>query len=447
MGILNTENSLFRKISWADIRNHVAKLNPEFAEIIDQISPASDHSLYVARYSYGSNILKKGKIHFPDKNRHMISIHDPQVPISTQEDLGYNYGTNPVSMILENSAEIFVDTGSRIIPLYGLIHPGKIFSTWMILNCKVPSNCQILLWDMTAGARSIFMLQKANEKQSHSNLKKKFHIQTERPNQLIDQWHLFKEIANHRSFGDPWETKILFFGRKWFDHIDDPRWMKFYFYLYKNAWINSDYWRNQFTWDLVFSLIEDRKKVKPAPYILNTVRYLLTIGVGAAPGFSPCKNRMDVPIDRLRLAYNEIYKLKGYPPIFLTPNFFDMTEKQTQPVYYSLNFPTSIEYSRKSRERSSLITDLIEVRWLLNLYLNELLSDDLRLEQAPLYNVAKQVNFDFFHSEVDEYYNIRLNSAIPSEDHTFPKPNPEHPFPSNSAFMRACIRIKSNKTD
>jgi hypothetical protein len=446
MGIISTKNELFKKVTWAEVRDVFRGLNSELADIIDELNPSDEHTLYIANYRYGSHILKKGKIHFPDENGNMISIQDTQVPAAIQEDLGYNYGTNPVSMILENTAEIFVNTGDRIIPLYGLIPPGKIFSTWMVLNQPNPSNCQILLWDMTAGVRSIFMLQKANEKQAHSKLRKKFHIQTECPRNLTDQWDLFKEIANHESFGKPWSTKTLFFGKKWFEHMSDPKWMRFYFYLYRTAWLSSDYWRNQFTWDMVFSLIEDRRKVKPSPYILNTARYLLGVGVGASPGFSPGKDGATGPIDRLVQAYGEVYKMKGYPPTFLTPSFFDMGSEPEKPVYYSLNFPTSIEYARKSRERSSLITDLIEVKWLLNLYISELLADDLRLEYAPLYAIAKKVSFDFFHSEATEYRDIKLNSFIPEEDQSFPNSDASTPFPTNSPFMRACIRIKNKKT-
>lgn len=444
--ILNSKNNNFSKLAWSDVREEVHGVNPELAILIDELELSPEYAIYKAIYPYGSEILQKGKMHFPNEHGNLIPLTNSELPKEVQEDLGYNFGSNPISLVLENTIEVFANLGDRILPLYGLVEPGTLFGTWLVLN-QQPSNCQILLWDITAGVRSILAVQNIYEKQSNTNLKKTYHVQSDKPSSLYDQWYMFKEILNHPSFGEPIKSSLLFFGKKWFEHMDDPAWAKFYLHLYESAFINSDFWRNQFMCDMLFSVIQHKRNIRPSPYISSIVKHLFSIGIGAVPGFAPAIDNMAAPIDRLTHAYSEVYKVKGYPPTFLIPKHFNMHDLESRPVYYSLNFPTSVEFSQKSRQKSSLINDLCEIRSLLETYLQEILYGSHNVEQAPLHMVANDVHYRCFHADFKQFHNIHDTLLIPKEDKSFPAITENTPFPANNSFFRACVRISHDLGD
>lgn len=276
--------------SWSEVRLEVAKVNPKFSEIVDAINPGKKYRLYCVDYDYGAHILKEGKLYLPDrKTKKSFPLSSPMCSQQTREDLNYNDESNPVSLLLKNTAEIYIDLSDRIVPLHGLIFPGKLLSTWGVLSYGW-SYAAAFSWNMTAGARSIFMAQKISDKQSHSNIQKLFNIKSHAPRSLLEHWNIFKELANHGSFGKPWKTKILLFSKAWFQNRDDPAWQNFYYFLYQTAWSGSEFWRNRFLWDLSFQIIQKDRNIKPCPYIASTTKHLLSVASGDVPGFILAKD-------------------------------------------------------------------------------------------------------------------------------------------------------------
>lgn len=49
-----------KSITWESIRGKLNKVNPELAQIIDDISPNKSYKLYQANYPYAENIFKNG---------------------------------------------------------------------------------------------------------------------------------------------------------------------------------------------------------------------------------------------------------------------------------------------------------------------------------------------------------------------------------------------------
>jgi hypothetical protein len=299
---------------------------------------------------------------------------------------------------------------------------------------------------MTAGARSLFLLPKISESASHNQLKKAFHLKTEKPTNLLDHWKIFKEITNHPAFGEKWETELLFFSREWFETLNDKSWLTFKSYLLGYAWNNSEFWRNQYTWDAIFSLIAKRKNMKPNPYHVDIVKHLFALGVGAVPGFQPAIDNSVAPISRLQDIYLNDYKLKNYAPIIMQPGFFSL-KKASSPVYYSLQHHTSIEFSPKPSNRNSAITDLGGVSYLLEKYLAEIKAGNLNISATPLSILAEHGKFDFFHNNISSYETIMEAANISMEDSRFDnswRGKENKIFPKNSSFFNGCIRISSD---
>jgi len=431
-----------QELTWQQAREAVIKVNPKFAKVVDEINPSKEYTVFRAIYPYGAEILKNAVLYLPNNNGELIAITDSNISNHVRESLDYNMQSNPASLVLKNSIELFITLDDRTVPsLYGLVTPGKIFGTWRVLNPQKALQ-SAFIWDMTAGARSLFMLPKISEAERHKKLKRAFQINADVPRTQMDHWYIFREIANHHSITTSWHTELLFFSKKWFEHLNDKAWMPFYYFLLTTAWQGTEFWRNQFFWDILFSTIQKNRNLKPSPYISDTVKYLFAIGVGSMPGFYPALDDISGPISILQNVYLDVYNLKQYAPIIMQPGMFSLQDKNCRPVYYSLQFPTAADFSPKSRDRSSIITDLFEVKSLLAKYIIDILSDKFNLNGTPFYDFTKFGKFDYFHNNVELYSDMRESAEIPLEDTSFQYKNVNNnSFPETSPFVRGCIRI------
>jgi hypothetical protein len=429
------------KLTWEQARVDLMRVNPEIVKIIDAIGPGSEYSLYKMRYPYGQEIIKGSKFHMPDEDGQLLPIDDPKLK-AYYHDLSYNYMANPVSIILNGSAELFFSSMGRTT-LMGLVPKGLIFGTTMLLDgatCHHP----LFLWSMAAGARSLFMLPKISDAVGFNYLKRHFHLSANKPENLLDHWDVFRQIANSKSIDKPWLMEVIFFGRKWFDTMRDPAWISFHRYLLDNAWQRTGFFRNQVYWDLIFSLVDSKASAKIPAYISRTVQHLIYLGAGALPGYAPAVNDDDAPISLIQQAYLEIYRLKNYYPIIMQPTAL-ARDPQARPIYYSLQFPSALEFIQKSTVGSSTISDLADVQLILERYIKLLNDMPLNLGNTPVTDMLKVVKFDFFHSDVESYPTIRPAAEIPVEDTSFTKIKVPHPdnnvFPENSGFVRGCVRL------
>jgi len=441
---LQNQTASMEECTWEQVRETVRGVNAELAAIIDQISPDKKYTVFRVRCPYGSEILKKGQLQVPNKNGVLVPLNDSSLDPRLGELLGYNLGSNPVTLVVKNSLELFFPLEDRTVPFYGLIPAGKLFGAWRILSPGTSLQPKFM-WDMTAGARSIFMLPKISEKERHNKLKKTLRLSAEIPKKLIDHWQVFTEIANHPQITQPWEVELLYFPIQWFENFDSPTWLPFHHYLLNIAWKSSELWRNQFVWNLIFSLIQERKNIKPSSYIADTVKHLFSIGIGALPGFAPAIDNTAAPIIDIQNAYLDIYNLKDYNPTIMQPQMFISDAENNRPVYYSLQFHTAIEFSLKSRERTSITTDLYEIMSLLNKYSSEVLHEQYNIDATPFYTLAKSTSFDFFHSDTKLYPSLIHSREIPKEDPSFnfcAGKMIEGDFPETTTFVRGCIRIK-----
>ena len=114
---------------------------------------------------------------------------------------------------------------------------------------------------------------------------------------------------------------------------------------------------------------------------------------------------------------------------------------KSRSVYYSLQIPISYKL-QKSSERLTIISDLYAVHSLLDKYIYELSHENLNIENTPLFDLTKKVKFDFFHTDTENYHNLRRSGEIPREDNNFIlKKFKNKKFPIANTFTRGCIRI------
>lgn len=436
------------KVTWSNIRTSIKLLNPRLFKIIDALNPGKEFPFYKTTYHFGCQILKNGKLYLPKKNGKLIPLDDVNIESKIKEDLGYNFPTLPVMLVTRKSLELFVTLHDRIIP-YFLINPGNMYGVWKVLDNRANKNSTYApynIWDMTSGARSMFMLPKIAEKGGHNRLQKAFDFTHDKPDDLRDHWKIFSAIASHENFTDKWESEVLFFSKKWFEHMDDDAWRDFTLYLLDFNWGCTEYWRSQYSWYLTFSRIHSSRNLTPNPYHVDIVKHLLAIAVGALPGFSPAINDDLGPMSTLQKAYMDIYRLSDWAPIIIQPQTYNMRDS-SRPAYYSLQYPSAIELSPSSNKRASVIEDTYMICALLEKYLQDLASGNFDIESTTLHDITQLVKYDFFHSDVSGYSKLKQNRQLPETDSTFLKlpykgcKTSKNQFPHNSTFFKGCVRV------
>jgi len=311
---------VIRKVTLVEVMPEINRVNPAFAKILGNLDPPPEYSLYQATYPYGHRSVCGGKFLMPNKRGEFVPLNDSSIDEKTREDLGYNIGTNPVTVVLENSLEICLEFSTHTIP-WILIPKGEIISTGLVLRAE--RNYQpAFIWTVHSGARSIFSLSKLSVACKFEKLKEHFGIDCAMPINFADHGKLFHALANSPEFGEKWQTKVLYFGKKWFDNLDDPAKKDFTFYISRKTGYGTSYWAFEFVHHLAFSLIQQKQNLNPDPLLADTVKHILTMSIGACPGFAAAIDDKLAPIGRLEEILTDIYRLDKYAPIIMVPTYF-----------------------------------------------------------------------------------------------------------------------------
>jgi hypothetical protein len=438
------ENCLLEELSWDHARPLILKFNPELAGVIDKMTLSNKHTLFRARYPFGSHILKQGKLFIPNNHGKIVPIDDPSIPNKLRDNLEYS-GSLPLGMLVYNTMESYIDISSRNVPFI-LMDPGKLFALWRVLD---PSHASTA-WSLSAGAHSLLMVPKISDEIAHRRLVKEFYLDSSAPKQLGSHSQVFTELANHPNFPDHnWHIEVIFFPKIWIEKSNDLNWIAFHDFLVTMAWNGGQFSRNKILYDLIFSQSQVVKNLRPNPYLIDTIKHIIAIGMGAMPGFCFATDDTVGPIASFEKVYNTIYGLK-YAPAIMRPYHFNMYLEGLIMVYYSLNFPVAIETSPRSRKAPNVLQDLHDCSRIIQWFLADLTKGKYELENTPIFHLAERVQFDFLHSEEDKLNKIITSSTIPNTDLLFQevnKRNGNKPFCEISPFFRGCIRISTKHSD
>ncbi len=432
------------EVTWSDVKAQVKALDPKLFNAIEEFGPDSRHALFKVSYPYGAEILKNGVFQVPITSGEVVPITDERVPDAVRKKLSYNNSSNPVSCIIRGSAEFFLNHMGNTFPFSGMIKKGGLFGTLLVLSEKGIDLHPNFLWSLTAGARSMFSLAKVSEVVGLNRLEKHFQVSLPKENEYQDQWNLFKALANAPEFDDSWRCEVLFFSNAWFDWSDKKSAM-FKLSLYEKAWHGTEFWRNQFLWDMVYSMFKQEKIVKVNPAIADIVRQVSLIAAGVQPGFTVLHNDDAGPISAFQKALIDVYKIE-YQPIFMGSQLFSY-EDPNSAVYYSLEYPVSLSFSPSSKKASTKIADLLEIKYLLTKYLSFLKTSKLNIEGTRFYDIPSSVDFYFFHHMANESERILSPESIFKEDANFEDAanifgeDASLGYPVNSNFLNGCMRL------
>lgn len=441
MTVKNEQNQFITESNWEDLRGTVEKVNPEYAKMIDKLPLNKEHTFLRVNYPYGAKILNNGTLQLPNNKGEFINFTDPYFSSILKEKIYYS--PIPVSISLNKAVEVFIETENRVVPL-SLLHKGQIFGLWETLD---PASSLFVekLWQSTSGARTTFFLPKISDAVCHKRLLQQFKIRSGAPKDIINQWPVFCEIMDSSAAKEPWETQLLIMTKPWFDkkYRKDSSWRDFDYFLLNTAWKQSSHWRSKMYFELIweaFSIAIVKRNLRPTQNQINTLKHLIGIGMGIFPGFRPAVDNSAVPVDYLQKVYTDIYGLKDYAPILMQPWSF-LSADSKEPVYYSINFPTQLDYITKD-----IRSTLEEVRSIMRL--NDTLIRRVKNEESHIFKLLQGLNFQYYHSENDELNQIKATSDIIVDDLSFAK-NLEKfapkEFATHASFLRGCVSISKNQ--
>ena len=429
------------KITWVYIRDRIKKLDQKLVTIIDELNPDATFPLFLAYYNYGDIISDTISPYIPLKNASLTRLSDSNVDKVISKHLGYGQNSLPMSMVLEKEIEYFIDLPNEGLTIPWLVYkPGRIFpySTIFGFENEIPYTPNGIL-SVTSGARSVFMLPNIGCATQHINLQREYNIKQRAPKNLTDHWHIFKKITQKNN--NAWKSCILYFSEKWVKKLqEDNAWSVLKNYLLEKAWTNYEFERNRIYYDIAFSVMLKKRNLKPNPFLTDTAKHLFTITLGANLGFTPASTEDALPISILQTAYQNIYGLKKYFPTLMQPKNFNIMS-DTIPVYYSLQHPTLLSFSPKSRKISSALHELRELEHLIKIFIEELSNENSLCSTTILSQMAKIVKFNYFHNEHDSHQIIKHSAEIINFDDQFKASHHTHPVSLDAKFLRGCIAI------
>lgn len=409
------------KISWKEIRLKVKQVNPKLFNIIEEFNPDESYQLFKASYEYGDKILKDGEINIPTKGGQPVPLSSFGDRYLTEQ---LSYRCVPLGLILDNSMEVFFETQSRVMTskLYG---SGTFFGLWELYDV-IPHAYLNHIWNLSAGTRSIFSLPKIADNVSHRRLKKQFGISADAPSDLMHQHAVFAELAKNAN--SSWRCEVLLFGKKWSEQdSQNLNSVRLHNYWLRDAWQQSQNCRNQMDYNIsweTYSKHLNAKNWKVHPLIINTLKHLIAISEGVFPGFSVANSDECAPISLLSNIYNEVYQMSKHPICFMRPHHLLNKDEM---VYYSLNFPTILEWAPRNKKSGSIMDDLKTLKRVVDLFIE---------------TSETHLNYEFFHSDNDVFQEVQPIQNLIQTDLTFSSlERGEKLTPSTASFFRGCVRV------
>ena len=432
------QSGSFQKLSWKQIRNEIKDVNPEITRLIDDIDPNNEYSIYKLECPWGYHLLNEGKPLILNRNNEWVPLGHNSIESKIAEDLSYNISM-PLGMVLNNSLELYLNVFDRIVP-WVFMPKGTIFGLWVGLSDSKTNPHTGKMSNIIAGSRSSLMLPKISDGISFQRLKKQFNLKCRMPETLTDQWPLLFELSQHQNFAQQWTTTVIYFSKKWVMPQDGIAWKMFKNYLLEYAWEKTEYLRAQVLYDVIFSCALEEKNLKPNPYLTDTVKHLFGISQNHAPGYKVTIDNEALPLDEFQKIFVDIYGLK-YQPTIMTPSY--LSSDSLGSIYYSLEVPTLLSFSPKSKKNPNKLGDLREIKYIMDLITEYLKKKRVNLNQSE---ILKGINFEYYHTDYDSYNETLKTSELATIDRNIRANNKKFtaPFCDTSPFLRGCVRITKN---
>ncbi len=424
------------ELSWDAVRDQVSKINPDLFAAIEAISPNQRQTFIKCDYHYGDPVFEKGMLHLPSNKQSAVRLDDPQLPTWLRNKL--DYAALPLGLQLSGKSEAFFSSQAQhTIPLH-ITETGALLGAPEVLAGATQSFVSPA-WDVAAGTRTVFMLPKIADIVRHKRLTSSLGIDCLPPVNLSDHWSVFKAIAAASQPAKPSHYSVLFFSKDWFDHQAKGL-FPFQQYMLSNAWRQSrHHHKHHALWEQLATTIQQRR-LKPSPYLFDTVKHLWAIACGDMPAFRPAEaDDVGLPLAMIEAAYLDAYGI-DHAPTIMCPTYFRHSDAAL-PLYYSLAHPTLLGGSALMAQRTSLMSELRECQRLVGL----LETTVAAMADGPDAAAIPAVDFRYFHSGGEAVAGVHPSAAMVEGDSVIENSLQDRfagkAFSEHARFAKGCIRI------
>lgn len=427
------ENSRhYEIVTWRDVAKQIRAINSELADAIDEIDPPASWKIVKVRYAFGDELLQKGELFVPHKGGKLLGINDPDFNPELCSLL--NYQSMPVGLTLQATMELFISHSDKIYP-YNITYPGRVFALWGGLDTDI-SAFHGKIWNMTAGCRSLFFLPKITDKIALKRISREFGVDFKIPRSLWEQYYLLKKISAFQD--DPWYLETIFFDKNWI-RIEGKKQQKLRYFLLNSGWKSTSILRDNVIFDFVYSSAQMEKNIRIDPYLADTIKHLYALGRGAYPGFVFSDSDLCAPISFFQQVFNEIYDLEYSPTLM---NLGYLYPGISTSLFYSLQLPTLLQFSPKSRENSTNIDALYYIQSSMKRLENYILNEGLQLKGQEIYKWAKHIKYSYFHPHSSNDHAIQSITALMKQEPILQTDELKYKkqFCETNIFMRGLIK-------
>lgn len=419
-------NAPLQILPWQAIQGQLSATHPLYA-LINNLKPSERHPLILARYHFGDNIISNGQWQAPSQ----APIFDRDIWHQCRAFL--NYSPIPIGILLNRSAEYYLQEANRTVP-YQILREGDVFGQLNQCSTIQPQK------RLSAGIKTLFLLPKVDDHHSINWLKKYFNLaRLDHLNTSQSLGHFLNAIKTS-SLLSPWRCDVIFFTKPWFDLKNQKRNSSEWYHFCQRILSTMNTLTNRpvlsehdpFFLNLMYHL--DQNHIKANAYELATLKHLFNIAQGHLPGFRPLQNESFAPIKAIETIFLEIYQLKSHWPTLLYPEH--LTESHT-PVYYSLICPTLPERPPAS-EMKRFFSQLRRIKnYIKNTF----------AKKSQLLPPFQENSFTYFHFQANTSDSIHSTQCIPEFDSRFSNDSvyPNHHFCVSNQFLRSSIAIQRTK--
>ncbi|AIT09358.1 hypothetical protein LO80_04830 [Candidatus Francisella endociliophora] len=425
-------------VSWQEAQSVISKVNPDLAKVIDEIAPNESCKFFKTTYHFGDDIVKNGELHIPFKGElHPISA--TSLPASIVNELSYS--NIPVGLPVDKNIEIYFEDSRGVVP-YDNCVPGSLFSMRSLFSHDYNHQEFTQTWNISAGARSLYLLPKISDTRSFNRLKRAFSPNIAKAKDMFGQWDIFKLISENSDDKGKWTVDVYFFTKDWFDEAKNANLSILKLYFYDYMWPFFSRIGNSISFKYNFSNILIDESMSVNSYILDTLYHLYSIRHNIFPGFG-IANNLSAPIDTFERALIDIYQISDIP-IFMAPKY--LNEDDNNSVYYSLKIPCLMDLS--SRRKVSRKTDMLDLLDLINKFSSRVnsISGSGSCEKT-LKDFVINTQYDFIHGDGDDGDDkFKPISNVYKEDKylaNYMQKYPSLKISERASFLRGSIKIST----
>lgn len=406
--------STLQMAAWSEIREKVKAVNLSLFELIEAVDPQKI-PFYVGTYPYGEQFAT------------------PSTIISS--GVLTNIPLFPAGIILEKVCEWHcIGEDGKIYP-ESILLPGDIFNSPLLFNQSTQQEKHLFL---SAGSLSAFMLPNIGCRNKHDRLKKTFNLTRDAPKNPYEHYLIFKELAKNQD--EAWQCTILYFSQDFIKVMQNnmsETWVKLKLYF-------SEILRDQLMKKMhamaCYDILASSTKInryRPAPFIIDTAKYIFKMSLGAALGVKPATDEQYLPLQKIQNSYSDYYELP-YTPTVLIPALLQKNDA----VYYALQRPLAKINAFKTNAKS-LLNELQLLKNVLLAYQSELKEEKNAPTEHPLYLASNQTIFDFYHYQSKEAGSIKDAYTLQKEDQRFNFAFCTHTkaFAHDAKLFRGCIKL------